>query len=338
MEHREPPRIVTAEDPSPDLENDPVRGRRFARFVTPPSVRRLSRVRIVLALGLAGVLIYLLSLAGMVGLRSLRSFVHEQPEYQLNFNEIELDPPPPAWYRGGAKQFLEQVREEAGQPARFSVLDLDLTKLRLAFKRSSWVRKASVTRANPNRVIIQLEYREPVARADIDPKGTKFCLIDRDAVILNQAEVNLENVVTLRLTKGRPAENVPPFDARFGESWKTPSGPNGLPEIDERIQAGAKLADWLRKEVARDRAGQPWLVPTVVVQSAQRLWLQFGTSVLIAWGPPPTGEEPPAESVATKWKILRNSGSLPDWVEHDTESTPSRYFEFRDGKLGIHRW
>ncbi|WP_406700781.1 FtsQ-type POTRA domain-containing protein [Singulisphaera sp. Ch08] len=316
MEHREPPRIATADEPSHEAESDPVRSRRFARFVTPPSVRRLSRPRIVLAILACLGLLYVLSLAGIHGLRSLRTFVHKQDEYQLSFSEVVLDPPPPDWYKGGSKHFLERVRKESGEPDRFSLLDLDTEKLRLAFRRDGWVRKAVVTRHNPNRVVVHLVYREPVALVEVD--HSKNELIDQDAVILNQDDVNLNAAPTVQLARNKP--RLPPFDRQVGEAWKRASGTNKLPAVDESVQAGAKLASFL-SSMQRDELlkRSPNLFNAVVVESATKLWVQSGVNLLVFWGMPPNEELPGELPAAEKWRVLSRWIKQDDRTKYDPE-------------------
>ncbi|AGA30250.1 cell division protein FtsQ/DivIB [Singulisphaera acidiphila] len=330
MEHREPPRIATADDPSHESENDPIRGRRFARFVTPPSVRRLSRPRIVLAILAGAGFLYVLSLAGLHGLRSLRTFVHKQAEYQVAFSEIVLDPPPPGWYKGGSKHFLERVRKESGDPEQFSLLDLDTEKLKLAFQRDGWVRKAVVMRQNPNRVVVHLDYREPVALVSVEHSRKE--LIDQEAVILNQDDVNLNAAATLFLERRGGSPSLPPFLRNVGETWKTESGPNKLPVVDECVLAGAKLANFLRS-VQRDDLikRSPNIFQAVVAESESKLWVQSGDHLLVFWGMPPNEERPGELPFSEKWKVLTN------WIKQYDQSVNdprmNYYFEFKGDQV-----
>lgn len=315
MEHREPPRIVTADEPAHESESDPIRGRRFARFVAPPSVRRLSRPRIVLAI-LAGVgVLYVLSLAGAHGLRSLQTFVHKQAEYQVAFSDIVLDPPPPSWYKGGAKHFLDRVRKESEEPETFSLLDLDAERLKNAFKRDGWVRKVSVSRHNPNQVVVHLEYREPVALVLVD--RSKSEMIDQDAVILNPEDVNLKEVATLQIARG-DGRSFAPVSRTVGEVWKSASGTNNLPVADENVLAGAKLASFLRTEQRDDLLKQgPNVFQAIVVESAKQLWVQSGDNLLVLWGMPPHEELPGELSCDEKWKAIGNWIKQLDRSKHD---------------------
>ncbi|SIO02535.1 POTRA domain-containing protein, FtsQ-type [Singulisphaera sp. GP187] len=327
MEHREPPRIATADEPADETDRDPARGRRFARFVTPPSVRRLSRPRIVLAILATAGLLYAFSLAGLHGLRSLRTFVHKQDEYQLAFSAIVLEPPPPGWYRGGSKPFLERVLKESGLPERFSLLDLDTEKLKLAFQRDGWVRKAVVTRHNPNRVVVHLDYREPVALVSVEHSKTE--LIDQDAVILNKDDVILNVAATVQLER---VNQPPPFKRNTGESWKKASGPNrDLPVVDEGVLAGAKLASFLRS-MQRDHLIKrgPNLFQAVVVDLESRLWVQSGANLLVLWGMPPNEERPGELSYSEKWQVLS------DWIKQYDQSKNAPEMDYYFAFDGAH--
>src|SRR5438270_894476 len=123
MEYREAPRTVMAEGLPRDAVAAPASPRRFA------TVRRLARTRLVLALLAVLVTLGLLGSAGAHAVRAMVAWLHEQPPYQLDFREIRLDPPPPAWYRGGTEAFLNRVRDGAGRPGTLAVLDLDLDGL-----------------------------------------------------------------------------------------------------------------------------------------------------------------------------------------------------------------
>ena len=91
---------------------------------------RLVLSRVVVAI-LASVLA--LAVAGVVGsqvLGSLVHWLHGQKQYETTFAAIELEPPPPAWYRGGRSHFLQGVQETAQRPdAPYSALDVDLAEL-----------------------------------------------------------------------------------------------------------------------------------------------------------------------------------------------------------------
>ncbi len=90
MEHREAPRMATAEartrDAGPDLDH----GSRFARFLTLPTQRRFTPTRLVLSLlALVAALV-----VGSQVLHLLVEWVHGQAPYQIEFREIVLDPSP----------------------------------------------------------------------------------------------------------------------------------------------------------------------------------------------------------------------------------------------------
>src|SRR5262245_9045435 len=105
MEHRdappsgtENPRLPSARPREADRPALPAPGparpgrRRF-------DCRRIARrSAIVLGVSLGSYLFYLSA-------RAARSWLAAQPAYQVPFRAIELEPPPPPWYRGGASGF-----------------------------------------------------------------------------------------------------------------------------------------------------------------------------------------------------------------------------------------
>src|SRR4051794_1547254 len=101
MEHREVPRIVSADGRPRDARAELGTDRhRFARFVSSPHERRLvlSRLGLALVTGVFGLIA-----VGLVGTHVVEKTVqwlHGRPQYRTTFGAIELDPPPPEWYRG----------------------------------------------------------------------------------------------------------------------------------------------------------------------------------------------------------------------------------------------
>src|SRR4051812_31740807 len=123
MEHREHPRMAMSEGPPRDA-SDPATTRRFARFVPAPNVRRLALSRIGLAIGASAGILGLVVLVMSQGIHSAAGWLHRQPLYALE--SITLDPPPPAWFRGGEGRFVARVGLGEARAQTGSVLDLDL--------------------------------------------------------------------------------------------------------------------------------------------------------------------------------------------------------------------
>src|SRR5690348_18368455 len=116
MEHREPP-SVDAEDPR-IRRAAPIGPERLA--LPPPDAPGSRRPRIDRARSAVAVVVLSLALLGsylgILAIRAAVAWLGEQPAYQIPFREIQLDPPPPPWYRGGREAFLEHVRHRARMP------------------------------------------------------------------------------------------------------------------------------------------------------------------------------------------------------------------------------
>lgn len=334
MERREPPRMATADATSPEAGGGPPPYRRFPRFSPGPGPRRPALPRIGLALlAVAGASALVLVLGSFVTGR-LVAYLHGQPQYRFEFRDIILDPPPPAWFRGGAPALLERVRQNAAELEGRSVLDLDLDRVLRAFRLDCWVEKADRIAHRPtNRVSVRLAYREPVASyvpSTALPPG-RWILVDRDAVILPAEDVEADHVLGLiRLEHVRP-----PFNPKPGEVWKRPGGVAGEAEVDDTVRAGARLAAFLRPLATSKGDGPDARITHIHAEPSRDLWVQFGGNVLFCWKSA-LGQEVPGElSAEAKRDQLR------DWIErYDPAEFPAgrtRHFVFTKGGIVPHQ-
>jgi hypothetical protein len=304
MEHREPGRASEG-------------SRGFARLVATPRARRRALTR----LGLAGLAIGL-ALAAAVTLTDLAArWLREQKDYQLPFREITLDPPPPAWYRGGARAFLDRVRKDDPARETISVLGVDFEKITRDFSLYCWVEKVlRVERGYPNRLVVHLRYRIPVAIGQ-DSSGS-FWVVDKDAVILPNQDVD-EKLVDRLI---QIVNLDPPFDPRPGLFWKSEKGAR-----NERVLAAAKLADFLKTMSEREKPlSRPELLQFLHIQD-HTLFVQYGPSTIVRWGDAPGAEAPGQLSATEKWTMLR------EWAEaHPTppDESPS-YLVLEFTKSGV---
>jgi hypothetical protein len=316
MDQRDPRRITPPDGrPRGPAEVDidlgverpgPVRGfdRRFARLVSPPVTRPtdLRRVGLALAVTAAG--------AVFIGLlaRSVVLYLHAHPTYQVSYDQIVLDPPPPAWYRGGARAFLENVWTPTREPRAYSVLDLDPNRLALLFQRYAWVRRVrKVETGHPNRVVVHLDYFEPVA----EDAGTGT-VIDRDGVILARDDIDPDAVGRLiRLKRFTPPDKPTP-----GEVWSRVDTPQGVARPDPEVVSAACLAGFLMRKLDTTSAG-PSRRPAVRLWHYDRHGLYVEVEVpgggwlMLLWEDP---TYPPAVRKMTpeeKWVILN------DWLARE---------------------
>jgi len=267
---------------------------------------RLVLSRVVVAI-LAGVLALALAwVAGSQVLVSAVHWLHGQKQYETTFAAIELEPPPPAWYRGGRPHFLHGVQETAQRPdAPYSSLDVDTAELRREFRLYSWVKRVGqVERKWPNRIVVPLDYRTPVARAPL-PGKPGLVLLDDEGVILPADDVDPEAVGRAILL----SRFEPPFEPRPGRVWSSSEG-----RPDERVLAAVKLAAFLQSALVRaPDPVSPVLQPKAIYpvpNVKDGLWLVNSESSLVLWGDPPGAEGPGSLTAEEKWEMLQR------WLPH----------------------
>jgi hypothetical protein len=152
-----------------------------------------------------------------------------RPEYQVAFQEIQLSPPP-----SGAvpTDLVRQIQRQQDFPEWVSTLDQGLTKrLAAAFREHPWIESVREVRlAYPPQVVIQVEYRRPVAlvalKAGLYP-------IDPEGVLLPPADFSPQD-----------AERFPVVQ----NVRSVPAGPAGLSWGDPVVLASARLADAMRND------------------------------------------------------------------------------------------
>lgn len=217
-------------------------------------------------------------------------------EHRISAATIEITPPP-AWIR-------TDVRQEAivsGSLSGLSIREEDLTlRVAEAFRVHSWVAKVKrVSKKHPDRVVVQLEYREPVAMVEV---RDGLYPIDIHGVLLPTADFSAE--------AARKYPRVAAADA-------TPMSPPGAPWGDERIHDGAIIAAAL---------GPYWeqlglyriLAFDGITDARGRRGIVFRLSTrkrtMIIWGHAPGKEspaEPPAEKkIARLLEVAKTQGSL----------------------------
>jgi len=332
MGEREPPRIGPAEGRALDPDGEGRRPSRFARVVGPPSsphARRAVPLRLALALGATACLV-LIALA-LAAARSM-SYVHGLGHYQLQFRGVTLVPPPPPSFPGGQTAFLDQVAEISGHPRTFSVLDLDPEVVRRAFQRHPWVLGvANVKKSDRNRLVVTLNYRQPVALAEFEDRSAT--VVDGEGVLLTPPK--LDEAASRPLV--RMSGFAKPSQPRVGEIWKRVESEHGLSLPDDRAVQGARLAGFLHARLlADDGAGTGGPGPRfVVVHSDQkdprRYYVQVGESAMFDWGEPGLDDRPAGPTAESKWRLAR------DWLRQDPKPAlgPGHYYfcRFADGKV-----
>lgn len=295
-ERHEPARRADDEDPPLGTAAST---RRFARLVPSPATRRDALGRLGLTVLACTVVLSLVLVAIVSGGRALVRWLHERPAYQLRFDEMTLEPEPPAWFVRGRVGFLDGLRSNAKRPESLSVLDVDLAKLRDDFRHYAWVKKVKgVEKLVSNRIVVRLDYREPVARWEKDPK----VVIDGDGVILPGEDINTEAAERLMWLA---SVDHPPFDSRPGEPWKKGNAAEGLTWPDERVMAAARLAGFLKARRV-DEILPALRVVAIHPTPDSRLFVQFTDDVMAFWDEPPGDERPGRPTASEKWTLLRD--------------------------------
>jgi hypothetical protein len=255
--------------------------------------------------------------------RTALNWLARRPHYQSSFREIELSPAPPPWIKSGRAGLLLHVRDGAKWPERFSSLELDLGDLRLAFQRESpWVQEVtSIERTYPNRLVVHLYYREPVAYVPMAAQSPSIFL-DREGVVLPDDDITLsaaQPLFEIRLASA-------PAEGRAGYSFSVLDKPDGQARY-EPARAAARLAGFLK-----DKEAAAPIRAAVIHAQQSGLFVQTADGGMIFWGRPPRDERPGELLADQKWLLLR------DWVKTHTmgECRPPEFLDIREGRVIIH--
>lgn len=154
----------------------------------------------------------------------------QSSKYLVTLASLEVTPQPdwiPTDIRG-------EVFQDAGWEQKSpSILEPDLTvRVAQAFEQHTWVAKVTrVTKHHPARVVVDLQYRRPVAMVEVDYQGQSGLLpVDTLGVLL-------------------PPEDFKPEDAakfpRITVDYNGPEGSVGTPWGDSRVVGGAAIASLL---------------------------------------------------------------------------------------------
>lgn len=146
------------------------------------SIRRpeISLTRVIpIVLVIAAVLI-----AALYGFHRLEQFVIEDPRFALNGPEGSPETST-LEVAGAAHASRPRIEKVFANDSGRSVYLLPLSDRRESLRTVDWVRDASVARLWPNRVIVTIAERKPVAFVTL--ASSRFALIDADGVILPPA-------------------------------------------------------------------------------------------------------------------------------------------------------
>jgi hypothetical protein len=260
-------------------------------------------VTLVLVAGSSAIAIVFRAISG------LHAWLAEQEPYQLPFDQIQLMPPPPEWYRGGAVVFLRSVRKDAMESETLSLLKFEHPRIRGAFLRNPWVEEIIRIGYPPRGLSLALRYRMPVALIQIS--RTEQYLVDEQATILPLEDVDLERLrqrsSVLVITGKRLAA---PVDVRPGTVWRPRPGVGDVSEGNGRVKDSAALAGFLAQKSRSLAAGRPKALEfTTIIPTdewSRGLFVVNSEGTYVLWGEAPGAESPENPSAEEKWVALRS--------------------------------
>jgi hypothetical protein len=302
-EHREPPRIGHGDRLFDASLEQPSRGFRLRPMIAARNAPQLDslKVGIVLLTGTAVVIAVLF--VGSWAMHSTFDWLAIQAPYQIPFHQIHLVNEPPRWFRGGTRAFLEGVRKSAAEAETISVLRVLPEQLEMSFKKYAWVESVKVSYTYGG-IDVSLRYHRPVAWVQVTP--TEQIMIDEKANVLSVDDVNVLQLDKVFKVTGKGLSA--PSDRRPGVVWKVRDESN-LEQVDDRIRAAAKLANFLLQEPQQADAqrSSALRVDKIIVTDfrGRGLFVVTAENVVICWGQAPGDEPIGHSSAAEKWAILR---------------------------------
>ncbi len=155
-------------------------GRARAPRVSSPQPA-LSKKRLAIGVIAAGVTL----VAMLFAFHSTEQFLIRDPRFALNGPEGSAETPT-LDIRGSAHASRRALQAVFYDDMGRSVYLMPLSDRRATLRAVDWVKDASVARVWPNRVLVQIAERKPVAFIEIG--SSRFALIDDDGVVLPVAE------------------------------------------------------------------------------------------------------------------------------------------------------
>lgn len=341
MEHRQPPRMPPEEPRLASRAGGLAAGSQPGPLALPspapssaPRRPAFPRRRLLLATAIIGGGT-LAAYAAHRARSALDGWLSDDPQYQIPFHSIVVDPPPPDWYRGGAPAFLDDVKRRSGMPDPVPLLKLKPGELTNAFQQSPWTEAVRIEYP-PRGALAHVQFREPVAVVLTQDK-TSF-LVDGDAVILPSGDLNCkldEFELRQKLIRIEGQGLASPARALPGLIWELRPGVEDTAPGNRRILGAARLARFLRRKMNEaDQLHTPTLHVTHInpMDSLPRkdralfpkkdrgLFIYLNGSICIQWGHAPGDKDEGHPTAEEKWGILldwQKSGKLRVLPAHD---------------------
>ncbi len=203
-------------------------------------------------------------------------------EYTVTPEKIELNPAPD-WIQADIKSEVVRAGGLSSLPLRDPQL---VDKVSRAFAMHNWIAKVQrVTKSYPAKVVVEVEYRRPVAMVEVTWHGEpKLYFIDAESVLLPSEDFE------------REIEQKVPHYLRITAGDVAPAGRSyGLPWGNDRIAGAAKIADHWQNQWKPLGLYRILISIDPNAQPLYELATAKGTKVL--WGHAP-GSETPGEQTA----------------------------------------
>jgi len=254
-------------------------------------------------------MIVLLIGAAIYGWVRLRTFIVSDPRFLVTAENIEVHPEPPSWVHGDVKSEVLRGSELVG----ISILDPQATeKIGNAFSVHTWVESVQQVRKQSDpRVIVELEYRAPVAMVEVYFNEVRGLLpVDRRGVLL-------------------PPDDFSPSQAssylRISAAETQPTGMVGSPWGDVRVEGAAEIAaawgkKWTKLKLYRIHALETAAGQRTADQILYEITTKKGAHII--WGRGPghelSGEATASEKIHRLVEYVKQHGPLDDQAD-DTE-------------------
>lgn len=217
--------------------------------------------------------------------------------YELSEQSL-LITPQPEWIHGSTNVKAEVIRD--GSLEQLNLLDEQAAvKIARAFELHTWVRRVvRVQKRPPASVVVDLEYRRPVALVEVVYNNVlSYEPVDSEGVVLPEDLFHAEE---------KQLGNY----LRITTDYSLPTGPLGTPWGDERILGAARIAALLEQAWREWQIFRIATVPSVELEQRPIFELRTRGQTRILWGHAP-GQEEPGETAALQ-KVLW----LADYVQH----------------------
>lgn len=193
-------------------------------------------------------------------------------EYRITADRIEV-PPQPVWIQADVK--ADVLRDS--RLGELDLLDPQLAeKVYRAFALHNWVgRVRDVKKIYPGRIVVDLEYRKPIAMVEVDVShGPGLLFIDDKAVLLPSDDFALRHTQQF---------------VRIYVPKTSPAGPYGTPWGDDRVTGAAEIAVALSE--LRETIGLKRISAEEVPGGRVMYDLELSSGKKIRWGAVPGKEE-----------------------------------------------